>query len=237
MTKCISSFYLDYKFEHDRMIKSLLHFHPEANLEILDRDEVLKLNLGTWAYPIIELPLFKRYTTVTHIDADVLVLDRIDELFDSSTDVRAGRNNSDNNRSAVLPGITLGSIGWEKYVNVGVHSVSSEAFMWEWFDLCVSSASKYQYGENGTFNIIFYSGKYISKLLDPIESNVHYGSSTIEGTKTYWDIWKEIVVAGDHLELKGKRIKMLHWAGNCPKPPISDLVTKPVLEFIEEIIN
>ena len=237
MTKCVSSFYLDYKLEHDRMIKSLLHFHPEVDLEVLGRDEVLKLNLKGWAYPIIELPLFKKYSTVTHIDADVLVLDRIDELFDDSTDARAGRNNSDNNKSAVLPGITLGTIGWEKYVNVGVHSVTSKAFMKEWMDLCITSASTTQYGENGTFNILFYSGRYNVKLLDPIESSVHYGSSTIEGTKTYWDIWKEIVVAGDHLELKGKRVKMLHWAGNCPKPPISDLVTKPVLEFIEEIIN
>lgn len=224
--------------EHDRMIRSLLHFHPESNLEVLDRDEVLKLNLSGWAYPIIELPLFKRYSTVTHIDADVIILDRIDELFDDSTDARAGRNNSDNNRSAILPGITLGGIDWDKYVNVGIHSVSSESFMMDWLGLCISSASNYPYGENGTFNTLFHSLRYNTRLLDPVESSIHYGSSTIEGTKTYWDIWKEIVVVGDHLELKGKRLKMLHWAGgSCVKLPLNDLLVPQVVEFIEEIIK
>lgn len=226
---------MDYKFEHDQMIKSLLHFHPESNLEILNKEEMAKIPFNGFTYPVIELPLLKKYSTVTHIDADVIVVDRIDELFDDTSDVRAGRNNSDNNRAATGPGFTLDDISWDKYVNAGIHSVSSEQFMQDWYNVCATQTLPF--GEQGALNKLFNSGKYNAKLLDPIESSVYYGSSFIEGTRTYWDVWKNIVVKDDHLELNNKRIKMIHWAGNCAKPPISTLVTPEVNDFIRNILD
>src|SRR6185436_16677411 len=101
--KCVSTFYIDYKFEHDRMIKSLLHFHPEVNIETLNKDEIRAMQaqgrFSVCYYPEIELHLFEKYSTVKHIDGDVIIVDKIDELFDDTTDARAGRNNSDNNKA------------------------------------------------------------------------------------------------------------------------------------------
>jgi hypothetical protein len=51
-------------------------------------------------------------------------------------------------------------------------------------------------------------------------------------------LWKRIVVVDDHLELKGKRVKMLHLAGGLPtRPPIETVVTPQVAEFIREIVK
>jgi len=239
MTKsCVSSFYRDFKFEHERMIKSLLHFHPEVNLEIIERKEFMLLGLDTWGYPLMELPLFKKYSTVTHIDADVIIVDRIDELFDDSTDARAGRNNTDNNRCTTHEGVTLHNIPWHKYVNAGIHSVSSAAFMEEWLRYTKDNVLEYKYGENDTFNIVFHLPKYSTKILDPLEGSIYYGTSIVEGTKTFWDLWRKIVVVGDHLELNNKRIKMLHIAGGLAvRPPLAELVTPEVQIFIDHILT
>lgn len=237
--KCISTFYVDFKDMHDRMVRSLLHFHPDVTLKVaaLTPKDVKKMRRMGWGYPIIELPLFDRYSTVTHIDADVIVVDRIDELWDDSTDVRAGRNNTDNNRCCNIPGVSLPTVDWRTYVNSGIHSISSRGFIEEWMSLTYEHADEYKFHENDTFNVLFHSENYKPKLLDPIGSKVCWGTSINEGTKNFWETWKELRVAGnDHLEFRGRRMKVLHLAGGLAvRPAIKSLVTKDVLEYIEEI--
>jgi hypothetical protein len=222
------------------MLKSLVYFHPEVTIEIANRELVLEgANYGG-AYPHVALSLSEKYQTITHIDADVIIVDKLDELFDDTTDARGCRNNSDNNRSAMSKGLTpVPGISWEKFINVGVHSISSADFIRDWDELTKAHAREYPYGENDTYNIVFYSGKYNTNLLDPIDSNIYYGTSFIEGTRTYWDVWKNIVVVGnDHLELNGKRIKLLHIAGGgAHKPPIRQLVSQNVTNFIASIVG
>lgn len=238
--KCVSTFYVDFREMHDRMVRSLLHFHPEVELRVavLTSKDVKRMRKMAWGYPIIEQPLFQKYSTVTHIDADVIVVDKIDELWDDSTEVRAGRNNTDNNRCCNIPGVSLPEVDWKAYVNAGIHSISSRCFINEWMSLTYEKGASFRFSENDTFNLLFHSGHHKVKLLDPIGGDVYWGTSINEGTKTMWDSWKNIVVAGDHLELRGKRIKLLHLAGGLAvRPPLKELVTKDVREFIEEIIK
>jgi hypothetical protein len=240
MSQCVSTFYVDFKAMHDRMVRSLLHFHPEVNLEVTAPQEVERLGLMRlgWGYPLIELPLFERYSTVTHIDADVIVVDRLDELFEESGDVRAGRNNSDHNRCCNHRGVSLPRVSWKSYVNAGIHSVSSPAFMERWLEITQRHVRRYRYGENDTLNVLFHSGRYNARLLDPIDSKICYGTSLCEGTQTFWDLWKQIIIVDDHLEHNGRRIRLLHLAGGLPvRPPIEDLVSKEVAEFIREIVK
>lgn len=235
--KCISCFRLDDEFKPmlDRMLKSLTHFHPEVNIELCVGPNFGPIN---YYFPSTELPLFKKYNTVTHVDADVLVVDRIDDLFDDSTDVRAGRNNSDNGRCATNVGVSIPNVGINQYINAGVHSISNEQFMYDWYYDCKKYSNFMPYGEQDILNELFHSGEYNCKILDPIDSSIHYGSSFTEGTHTYWDLWKNIVVNNDHLELNGKRVKMLHIAGgSIKKPELWELVTPQVEEFINSVIH
>lgn len=239
--KCVSTFYVDFKEMHDRMVRSLVHFHPDVDLKVktFSTAEVKRMRKMAWGYPIIELPLFDRYSTVTHIDADVIVVDKIDELWDDSTDVRAGRNNTDNDRCCNLPAVFLPGISCRRYVNCGIHSISSKTFIKEWMNFTYEYATNYQHRENDTFNVLFHLRDYNSKVLDPFGSDVCWGTSLNEGKKTFWESWKRIKVVGnDHLEIDGKRIKMLHLAGGLAvRPPIKELVTKDVREYIEEVIQ
>lgn len=239
--KCVSSFYVDFKEMHDRMVRSLFHFHPEVNLKVntFTTKEIKRMRKLAWGYPTIEAPLFKMYSTVTHIDADVIVVDKIDELWDDSTDVRAGRNNTDNDRCCNLPAVFLPGINCRRYVNAGIHSISSSVFANEWMDFTYEHAHEFHHSENDTFNVLFHLRDFKSKILDPFGSDVCWGTSMNEGTKTFWDSWKKIKVSGNsHLEFEGKRVKMLHLAGGLAvRPPLKELVTKDVHEYIKEIIK
>jgi hypothetical protein len=240
MSDCISCFWRTHqKFEMERMLKTLHHFHPEVTVEAFDNDDMVRNNLGApYAFASIGLFLRNEYDTITHIDADVLIVDRIDELLDTSSDVRAGRNNSDTGKAGFSGGFTLPGIGVHSYVNAGIHSVTNQAFWNDWYDTCMREGHRTPLGEQGIFNKIFYSGRYKNVVLDPIQSNIHYGTSFQYGRRDNWESWKNIRILGDKLFINNKQIKMMHIAGGgLDKPPLETLVNKDVLDFLNNIIN
>ena len=240
MSSCVSSFYVDLKKEMDRMFKMLHYFHPEITEEIYTKEEFQKMEQPnrSYVYPSIGKELAKKYRTVSHIDADVFVVGRLDNFFDDSSDVRAGRNNSDGNWAGPTRGFELPDIDWTVYVNAGNHSVTGQEFWEDWYKQCVDRGHTVPYGEQGILNQLFHSGNYKSVLLDPIDTNIHFATSFQEGSRTYWDSWKKIVVVDDHLEINGKRIQMMHIAGGSGrKPEPSELFTKDVADFVYNIIN
>lgn len=236
--KCVTCHYIDYKSQMDRMLKMLTHFHPDMNIEVFNREDINRFGVTDFYYPSLEIHLIDKYSTITHIDADVFIVDRIDELFDDSSDVRAGRNNSDTNKAGKDPGFTLPGLDPMLYVNAGIHSTSGGKFLEDWYKTCMERGHDFPFGEQGVLNYLFHSGNYNSKLLDPVESNIYYGSSTMDGDNSnWWKSWKNFVVVGDHLEYNGKRIKMLHiMGGSCRKPELQSLVTRPVYDFIMSLI-
>jgi len=239
MNNCVSAFYFTFKPELDRMLKSLYHFHPEINVSIMTREDISKLDgyIGGYYYATIGKNLAKKYDGVTHIDADVIVVDKIDCLFATDVDVLAGRNNSDNNMAGKDRGFTLPGLDPMKYVNAGIHTVNNINFWEDWYSACIDHGYKVQHGEQGILNELFHSGKYTSRIIDPVDSDIYLGTSFQYGTVTMWDSWKNIIVKDNGLYLNNKRIKMLHIAGGGLKPPLKDLLTKEVCDFIETIIN
>jgi hypothetical protein len=234
----VSCFYLTQKFELDRMLKMLFHFHPEVNIDIMNEADLRKNNLlfSARTYPEVGKFLSSTYDTITHIDADVLIVDRIDELLDNESDARAGRNNSDNHKAGTNLAFTNPSLDSNLYVNAGIHSVTNHLFWEDWLSGCIDHSDKVTFAEQGILSELFNSGKYNSILLDPIDSNVYYGTSCLYGNITHWDSWKEIIVKDNKLYLNNKLIKMLHFAGGGVKPPIENLFTKDVLDFVNNII-
>jgi hypothetical protein len=245
MSHCITTYYMSQKMEMERMLKTLRHFHPDLSEEIFTIDDINKLqetksvvfyNLFLTT-PYFDDLLSNKYSTITHIDADVLVVDKIDELFEEGYDVIAGRNNSDTCRAGtVVEGFTSHAIDPINYVNSGIHTVSS-IFAKNWFKLCIPEAFKHLCTDQDILNLLFHYGNYKTKILDPVESSVYWGTSFGYGTFTNLESWKDIIVVEDHLELNNKRIKMMHFAGGMPKPPIETLVTKDVYDFIMNIVG
>ncbi len=240
--KCVSAFYLDRKSDFERMVKSLHYFHPDLTEEFFTREDLIRLKETdpdynwTFHFPYLGQLLGRKYDFISHIDADVIIVDRIDKLFDDSYEIIAGRNNSDNNMAGTIKGWELPGIDWTKYINSGVHACSGRAYR-IWFKECLNHGMKMILKDQDVLNELFYSKNFRVKLLDPIESNVHWGTSFEWGTTGTWDSWKLIKVVDDHLEINNKRIKMLHSAGGGGFPKLSDVVTKEVEEFIQEIVK
>jgi hypothetical protein len=234
MIHCITAFCITQKMEMERMLKTLHHFHPNLTEEIfreVQPNPIPFLDLAYYDYIVSD-----KYTHITHIDADVLIVDKIDELFDENYDAIAGRNNSDDITTNFPVRVTVDNIDPILYVNAGIHTISS-TFCKEWYGLCLIGMDKYICKDQDLFNILFYSSRYKTKLLDPIDSNVYWGTSFLDSKITFRDGWKNIIVVGDHLELNNKRIKMMHFAGGGIKPPLETLVTKEVYDFIMNIIG
>lgn len=241
MTDCVSCFWSTYqKLEMERMLKTLHYFHPEVTVEAMNEDDLRRNKLipVPYIYPVVGKFLRDKYSTITHIDADVFVVDRLDELFDTSSDVRAGRNNSDNGKAGISRAFTLPGISMEYYVNAGIHSISNYTFWDDWYNLCMTDGPKTPLGEQGVFNKIFYSGKYKKVLLDPRNGNIYYGTSFQEGRRDNWESWKNIKIIRNKLYINDKQIKMLHIAGGgWTKPPMEHLFTKDIQDFLNNIIN
>ena len=78
------------------------------------------------------------------------------------------------------------------YINAGL-VVSTNANFWtDWINLNNEKALKCRMAEQDTLNEIFYSGKYKNKLLDPVDSDVYYGTATQYGVGSNWESWKYI---------------------------------------------
>ena len=88
--------------------------------------------------------------------------------------------------------------------------------------------------DQSMMNILFHSGKYKSKILDPIDGNVFYGPSAnmwTGGKNEYietekdprhiieqygingWQSWREIKYKNKEFWLYGKKVKLLHHCG------------------------
>lgn len=241
MSDCISCFWSTHqKMEMERMLKTLHYFHPEVTVEAMNEDDLRRNNLipVPYIYPVVGKFLCDRYDTITHIDADVFVVDRLDELLETDSDVRAGRNNSDNGKAGISRAFILPGISMEYYVNAGIHSVTNHLFWDDWYNLCMREGHRTPLGEQGIFNKIFNSDKYKHVLLDPRESKIHYGTSFQYGKRDNWESWKLIKIIGDKLYINNKQIKMLHIAGGGhTKPPMEQLFNKDVQDFLNNIIN
>lgn len=238
MSHCISAFYVSMKDDCMKMLNSLLYFHPELTVEIYNKDDIDRFGITLFYYPSVGLTLRDKYSTITHIDSDVIVVDKLDDLFLETSDVRCGRNNSDSGKAGTNAAFVLPNISSNMYVNAGIHSVSNYSFWDDWKSSCNEYGLTIPLGEQGVLNKLFYSGKYSATLLDPIESKIHYGTSFLYGNRTHWDSWKEIYVHSDKLYINGKQIKMLHFAGGVyPKPDIDTLVQKEVSEYIHNILE
>lgn len=171
------------------------------------------------ATPAISKMLFdKGYTEVCKIDADSIVTDNLDSIWDGAFDV-AVVNNSNPKEMAVYP-VGVWDIHPMFYVNCGFVALKSKDFTEQWLKLCYSPHFlAYQMREQDLLNIMVYymndtvGGKYQVKFLDGEDS--FYGLAS----KGYWskiELEKNKLILhpqGDKYPPTSRWIKVLHAAG------------------------
>jgi hypothetical protein len=229
-----------------KLERSAKHFHPDIPFFTF-KDDVIKAEFDKdshthWLniHPIIASKLTEMYDLIVHFDADSVIVGSLDEILVGDYEVAGVRNNNDLGKAGADPPITLGDIGVGdvgvfRYINAGLVAATNKQFWLDWSDL--TRAQSFPYGEQGALNVLFYSGKYKTKLLDPLESNVHYGTSNCDGNRPacHYDSWKEIRVLDNELYLKHKKVKVLHQAGAGLPRFTPDLFNHETLVYLEQI--
>ena len=193
------------------MIHSFRIFYPKTPFVVFgqsDINEAVSKN-GSWCYATFGKRLADQYKIVVQIDADSVVCDHMDELTMGDYDIAAPLNGGPGGMQTSMPGI-----GISRYLNAGLHAATNKAFWEEWEARTVKDHKKYAYGEQDILNEIFWSGRYKTKLLDGLKSDPYYGASSCGH-------YKNIKLENLRLYLYGRRIKILHTAGQSYRGKLS----------------
>ena len=117
----------------------------------------------------------------------------------------------------------------QKFINAGLIASNNKQFWHEWHELnreakrIKDEVNPYAHGigdEQDTLNQIFHSGKYTTKIIDAMGTNVSYGLCNTWGeNNNHWESWAQIYVKDDALYLDDPKtgdpmcIKVMHQAG------------------------
>ena len=243
VTTWVTDDYIDY-IGLDELKNSFKYFHSDVDFFVFDtkatNEAMVKdpwLN-NVWMMPPSCLPFVDDYDMVVHIDGDCVVTGPMTELFESDEDIIGVRNNNSLDKASSHPGITIihlppfGNgeyIPVQKFINAGLIASNNKQFWHEWHELnreakrIKDEVNPYAHGigdEQDTLNQIFHSGKYTTKIIDAMGTNVSYGLCNTWGeNNNHWESWAQIYVKDDALYLDDPKtgdpmcIKVMHQAG------------------------
>lgn len=231
-----------------KLVASAKYFHPEIPFYVFGTKEIEELfkihpNVN-WnnLQPFTTIHGLNEFDMVVHFDADSMIVGKLDELLSEDNlkyDVIGVRNNNDFGKAGKDNPIEQINVSVEKYLNAGLVACTSKEFLQQWCNYNISFGNSQPFQEQSILNHLSYFGKFKTKILDPIESNVHYGISGLFGTETHWDSWREISLnENKELILRNKTVKVLHHAGGHQKNKLDfNMFSKEVGERLYEIIR
>jgi lipopolysaccharide biosynthesis glycosyltransferase len=216
------------------LINSFKKFHPDIPLVVFRQDVVDKIidpqkkfmgGAVNWlnAKPMFAKLLTDKYDLVVNIDADSVVLGRLDELLEGDYHVGSVLNVNDfENRH-------IGSVTDEMYLQAGLIASTRPEFWDIWMAESLKNNWQYKCAENDSMNIVIYEQLKDWKL-------------KIFDEKGYWgckllDREKECVIERGKVMCRGEEVKIYHAAKgpmNLPK-----LTTEKLQKygFNQEVIN
>jgi hypothetical protein len=237
-----------------KMINSFYKYHPNIPLYILTDREINKEAQAVtpmareYFNPLLSRTIADEYDLVVHIDTDVIVTDRLDEVLEGDYDVAVARNNSDQGSAGCGPPHNLnGQVDIHKYANAGLVASTKKEFWDDWIDLNKENFNIHPMHEQDNLNILINSGKYKIKWLDAVEKPLYYNIASAYGNVErwkghplmHWESWERIELKDEKLWLDGKLIKMLHYAGGdvFPKFDLTKHFPTDVAEHLKSVCN
>jgi hypothetical protein len=230
------------------LMNSSRYFHPEIPFKIFTLEEIHKesadVSIGNCKAVIGKL-LSNEYDLVVILDADSIITAQLDEILEADYQIAGVRNRSDHGSvhfadPAIfqIPNICT----MDEYMNAGLVASRAIEFFNDWDAL--KEVKRFDL-DQGTLNMVAYSGKYKLKVLDPIGKPYYYGVANTYGDSTAWDSWKSIQLVDSKLWLKNKsnvnkQVKILHKAGSGKSSPpgekfAKDIFKPEVFDFIQMI--
>ena len=197
-----------------KLISSFSKFHPDISLKIFRQAEI---NQTFAENPWINWDLAKAtfgkklasdYKLVVNLDADQIVTGELNEIFKEEWEIASVMNNNEYDLKA-----TRFNVPWQCYVNAGLIASRNKDFWDLWEKETMRYGMTTGFREQDVLNDIFWSGRYTYRVLDALDQNVYYGTST----RGQWD---KMYMEGDKLMLNNKQVKIIHSAGGHYLPKL-----------------
>lgn len=194
-----------------QFINSFKRFHPDIPLVVFRQDKVNEIIDGhymNWlnAKPMFAKLLTDQYECVINMDADQIVLGRLDEVFTDGYDIGSVQNQNDyENRH-------IDNITDEMYLQAGLVASRVPEFWDIWMERSLRDAWMCKCAENDTLNFTVYENpQWKLKVFD--KEKDYYGCKSLGREK-------EFVLDGTKVMCRGEEVKCYHAAkgpGNMPK--------------------
>lgn len=233
----------------DDFIKSFKKYHPDIDLKVFGQKEIdqvfaknPKLNFYN-AKASFAKELYNDYDLVVNIDADHIILDRLDEILVGDYDVAAPANYN----SWLNSGIKISTftnvhgnihentiVPFERYLQGGLIASTSKKFWDEYEHACLKLSHMLGHKENDVLNLMMIMLPYKFKVLD---GDYVYGSPAFNCYYNCASLSREKMmnIANDRVWLDGKQVKCYHFArGGSMKPSYEELFNTEVVHFIRE---
>lgn len=233
---------LQERFGAKKLKSSFQYFHPDIPFVLYGEEDINRVykdygvDLGN-ALPCLMLDIKRKYDAeyICHIDADSLVLGKLDKILDFDYEIASCLNNCDigNRDERMNRPQQLWNLPNNKYVSCGCLVTNSEVFLLNWHELNrqiienYGGIKEFWMCDQNWMNVLFHSGQFKNKILDPLNGDVFYGASantfsqnshnlehiTKEWGINSWQSWFDIEYKENKFMLYGKEVKILHNAG------------------------
>lgn len=234
--------------------RSFRYFHPDIEFITFKSKDLDPMFKAGWNWvtmnAAITATIAKNYELIIHMDADSLVVSKLDEVLEANYWTAGVRNNNDLGLAGAMgSAVGLGKKGGvnqgvapKDYWNAGFIASTDPSFWDLWKERNKREAEQYPFYEQDILNLIVkeHRASKVCRTLDPIEGKLYYGLSShfqTQEDKSHWGSWKKINMDGQRLMLNGKQIKVLHQAGGSglPKMDIDRFFVGDVNRFLKEI--
>ena len=218
-----------------QFINSFKRFHPDIPLVIFRQDLIDQVIDGhdvNWlnAKPMFAKRLTDKYECVINMDADQIVLGRMDEMFTDDYDIGSVMNFND------YENVSIEGVKEEDYLQAGCVASRIPEFWDVWMARSLKDAWNCRCAENDTLNMVAYENpQWKLKVFD--KKKDYYNCKSLGREK-------EFELVKDKVMCRGEQVKCYHYAkgpNNMPKNSQEKLVSygfsKEVIGFINAVGN
>ena len=238
--------------DFDGFYKSFKYFHPDVDLVVFDDVDIKNLYAEKpWLYSdnckgSFAKLLYNDYDLVVNIDSDFYFFDRLHEILAGDYDVAASANFNAICNAEMIPrevnGYNLPFVHQINYIQAGLVASTNKEFWDEYETASKDLARLLPLRDNDVLNMIWYSGKYKTKVLDGAvdfrkpEFKRYYNCASI-GRERFAQL-KDNKVYLDDKQMASYHVAFgNNGAGGVPKRRMNQIFNPEICQWFNDIIG